>query len=239
VATREKAAQKTAEGKTPEADPSAALVEALAEAEAAEKAAAPAEKKAKPAAKKEQAKPKKKITKLSEIDGTVKDGEKIRIGVEQLGGDAKGAIVTRSLTVPKKYFLAKPGKGNLVHVIDEEHQGRTICTLPTNWQSGIVRVKNDTAITCEPCARRMIAIKKITQAENDKRLKVMRETADRLVAEAKAKVEVAQKEKAEAKAKADAEAKAAIENVEQPAAKPDPKPQGRRSRRKQRQAVAS
>lgn len=185
-------------------DASKALKEALDAAEPADDE----QPKPKGNGKKDEAKPeKKKVLALSEVEGDVKDGKKVRIGVEVWSGESKGSTVIRTLTVPERFFIAKPVRGAFAHVIDEAKPERTLCTLSTAWESGIERLPDDTFINCVPCARRMVAIGKITQADLDKRKKALEDARAKADAEAKAKREAEAKAKQEAKAKADAEAK--------------------------------
>lgn len=180
---------------------------------------------------KAEAKPKKKkLTKLSEVDGTIRDGETVRVGVAMMGGAREGEIIAKAVVIPKKFSLVKPTKGHMVHVVDDDHTGTTLCTLKTDWASGATVMPDETPITCDPCLWRMLAIKKTTQAEQTKRLADARAKADKLVAEAKAKVEQAKKDKAAAEAKKTVAA--------QPQAKADPKPAAAKKSPRRKRAAA-
>jgi hypothetical protein len=162
----------------------------------------------------EQPKPKRERAKkrnlaLSETEGEIKDGGKIRIGLPTY--DDKGTTVTKTLVVPKTWKIVGPtARPQNVHVIDTEHPEKTLCTLTTAWTTGTTTYKAGTYITCEPCAIRMIAINKMTQAEYDKSKK---EAQDKAKAEREAAVEAALEKKAAPKP--------AAPKAE---AKPDPKP---------------
>lgn len=181
---------------------------------------------------------------LSEIEGDIADGAKVRIGVQSF--TATGGEVNRVLTVPKAFEIVGPASrpGN-VHARDAATPERTLCTLPTNWTSGVTVYPDGTYITCEPCARRLIAVKKLDQAAHDKARTDAQEARDkRLQDEAEAKDKKAAEDKAakEAAKQAAKEAKPAETPAETPApveAKADPKPTPTKRTRRSRKAATS
>ena len=236
MASRAKAAAPAAGGEAKtQAEVEAELVDLLQKNGEADQAKAEAEKPKSATAKKngeakaeEPKKPaKKKKLALNEVEGDVADGAKVRIGVQSF--KQGGGEVIRTLVVPKAWKIVGPAsRSRFVHVVDVDHPERTICTLPTNWASGMVEYPADTFINCEPCARRMIAINKMKEAEHEKRRKAAEAAATK---RREAEVEAATKAKAEkAKAK-EAEAAKTVEAAPEPEAKPDPKPSARRTRK--------
>lgn len=238
----------TGEQKTPE-EIGKELAESLAQADPADDeqpkpeaaAKAPrkqAEKKDEPKPEKAEAEkkaPKAKALKLNEIEGEVKDGEKIRIGVEVWGGANKGGTIIAPFVVPKKWIIAGPvARPDWVHAINIDTPDRTLCRLPTDWRSGRATYPDDAYITCQPCARRLIAVKKL-----DPKVHAQRKAARDAARKAAADRQAADKKAAADKAKADADAKKASAPARPSApvetkaadkeAKPDPKP--RRSRK--------
>src|SRR5262249_6284582 len=98
----------------------------------------------------------------------------------------------------------------------------TLCRLPTNWTSGIAEYPDDTFLTCEPCARRLIIAKKMTQAQHDQRRAAAikpREDAQAALA-ARLKAEKAAKKAEADKAKAAPAAAPEAPTVETPAEAP-------------------
>src|SRR5262245_37227779 len=133
MAARSKAATKAAESKTP----AKSVEQASKELNDLLKANEPdAEKPVPTAPTNGEGEKAKKVLALNEIEGEIKDGEKIKIGVQMWGGANAGAVVNKTLVVPTDYFLAKAVKGVQVHVIDKAKPDRTICLLPTDWESG-------------------------------------------------------------------------------------------------------
>lgn len=202
----------------------------------ASKPTQPEEKKA-TEAKAEEPKPKKPALGLDEIEGEIKDGAKIRIGLlnafSPTPGEKNPPVIVKPLIVPKKWVLRGPMAGGYVHAVDADRPEFTLCDLPTDWQSGTVNYDSrpDTPITCLPCARRLVVIKKITQAELDRRWKLYKEAQEKAAAE-KAAAKQAKKDKKDkavptttpVAAKPDAPTTKPVKADPKPAAKPDPKP---------------
>jgi hypothetical protein len=166
---------------------------------------------------------KKKVLALNEIEGEVKDGEKIRIGVEVWAGENKGGTIVAPFVVPTAWIIAGPqARPDWVHAINIDTSDRTLCRLPTDWQSGQATYPDDEYITCQPCARRLIAVKKLDPKMHEQR-RAAREQAKadalKAVAARKAADKAAKAEKA--KEAAPTRPSADAKPVE---AKPDPKP---------------
>jgi len=253
VAARPKASDKPAESKPSVEEASKALNEALAQADPADaeqpKPVEPA-KADEPKTEAEAEKPASKKLGLSEIRGDVEDGKKVYIGVEIWGGANKGDTQNAPFVIPKAWKIVGPASrpGN-VHAMNVDLPDRTLCRLPTNWTSGLVEYPDDKWITCEPCARRLIAVKKLTQADHDQRKAAAAKARDDALKAVQARV----KADAEAKAKAQAatpaqpdepkeepkpdEPKPPVEPTPKPEAKPDPKPTARQRRRRPTKAA--
>lgn len=210
MAARAKATDKVAESTTTDdelvEEASKALNESLAQADPKDSeqptpAPAPAEASAE--------KPKKAPLSLNETRGEVKDGEKVYIGVEIWKGDQQGKTQNAPFVIPTNWIIAGPAsRPTNVHAINTDLPKTTLCRLPTNWTSGIAKYPDDTFLTCEPCARRLIIAKKLTQADHDKRREAatkaredaQKALAARLAAEKQAKADAKKAEADKAKA---------------------------------------
>lgn len=188
-----------------------------------------------PVAAPEAEKPKAKRTplSLSEIRGEVKDGEKIYIGVEIWDGKNKGGTQNAPFVVPKNWVIAGPAsRPTNVHAINTDLPKTTLCRLPTNWTSGIAYYDDDKLLTCEPCARRLIATKKLTQADHDKRKVEAQKARDSALQALAARLEAEKKKKEAAPAvqaptvetPAEAPKEEAPKAAPESDVKPDPKP---------------
>lgn len=214
MAAREKKTDEAAPVEKPKTteEASGELVEKL--AEAAKDDPKPEEKKREPV---------KKLA-LSEVEGEIADGAKVRIGVAKFlaPGHESGEYQNAPFIVPAKWeVVGAEAAPQWVHARDVAHPEKTLCRLSTNWVSGIVHYSDGTLLTCEPCARRLIAVKKLDPKVHEK-----------LKADAvKARDERISAEKAKKEAKKDARKGVVISaplppEAEEPKteAKPDPKP---------------
>lgn len=173
---------KPAEAKTPE-ELGKAFKEAMDAAEAKDaeqpKPKKNGEAKAEPEAepKKATRQPAKKLA-LNEVEGEIKEGGKVRVGVQSYAPG--GGTVNRSLTIPKATEIVGPeNRPQNVHVRDVDKPERTLCTLSTNWTSGVHVYPDDHFITCDPCARRLIAIKLLEEKVHEARRKADQEAREK------------------------------------------------------------
>lgn len=164
-------------------------------------------------------KPEKPKLKENEISGEITDGGEVRIGLPRLVDQSDGKLVTKKLIVPKTWTIVKPNRGRMTHVVDTDHPETTLCTLKTDWVHGSTDLGPTGPVTCEWCARRLIALKKVTRSQLVARKKAAEAAALKAAADAKKAKEQAPAKKAEAEAKSG--------KSEAPQAKPDPKPSSR------------